>query len=476
MALFVVLLCAVRAEAQSSDRPGSVPPERMVRVQRWLEAVLHHTPGVADEHVDVIGRWSISALRTLWIDLQTLADLARRPDLKQFTVAPDNGIGRSAVVRYQPSEFNRLRTLACAMSGELSPARQARRRNERDNCVVDATRGPEPLLIEIANRAEASRIAGDDNYVLRRGALLQADLAMFGPQPSPGPPSRETDDLGPRRVHVDVTDGQGGDVGSGGIHFAIAYAILKFVVPPGGTRPEPGKDSMVREWYAATSRWMHHTGWFDPVHLQRALLLFPNDAELLFLAACEHAGLAGPIMQSAAKEVRVPPNVTLAIGSLKSELREAESLFRRSLAMNPNAPEARLRLGRVLALQGDVDAARVELRRAVDGGLDDRLEYYSALFLGDVEESQGRLAEARRHYEHAAGLRSHAQAPQIALGQLAHRRGDRAAAIGALARVFDTKYRLNDLDDPWWEYFTSHARDAEARLEELRRPFKESAK
>ncbi len=65
------------------------------------------------------------------------------------------------------------------------------------------------------------------------------------------------------------------------------------------TVPDPGHDDTVRLWYLATCAYMAFTRNVEPAHFDRAIELFPDDAEVLMLAAAAHESFAGSRTQSA---------------------------------------------------------------------------------------------------------------------------------------------------------------------------------
>jgi tetratricopeptide (TPR) repeat protein len=146
----------------------------------------------------------------------------------------------------------------------------------------------------------------------------------------------------------------------------------------------------------------------------------------------------------------------------------AQGFLKKAVAADPNAAEARLHFGRVLGLLGRHQEAAAELSQALDAIDDPANEYYASLFLGREEEALGRYDAARRAYERAASLYPGAQSPHLALSQLAWHGADRGGALKALREAL----AATD-DDPWWTYAVVHARQADALLEELRRPFLE---
>jgi tetratricopeptide (TPR) repeat protein len=130
--------------------------------------------------------------------------------------------------------------------------------------------------------------------------------------------------------------------------------------------------------------------------------------------------------------------------------------------------EARLRLGRALLVRGSVREAAAELRRANAAAPDDLMKYYGAMFLGAAEEALGNFDSAGDLYTRASDLYPNAQSPHVALGALARRRGDRAAALSAMERVYDLAVAYPDGDDPWWTYDVAAGRDQKRLLDALK--------
>jgi tetratricopeptide (TPR) repeat protein len=311
-----------------------------------------------------------------------------------------------------------------------------------------------------------SRSRGDKNYVLRRGALLHTDAAMFSAglvEPlAPGTTAN------PQPIFMNISDGREIELGRGAMHWEIARLLLDAVAP--------GPDTMVRSWYRATAAWMQKRNYHDPVHLMRARGVFPNDADILFLSGCEREEYARPDTQAAARAAVLPSGITLDIRSEREELAQAEAFFRRALALNPDVPEARLRLGRVLLLRGRYKEAADELRLATTSAGENLLRYYGTLFLGAAKEALGDDGGASAAYAAGAQLYPAAQSPRLALSALARRRGDRPGALTEIQRVFDLPASPAARDDPWWTYHTAQARNADVLLEELRQPFLEAGR
>lgn len=335
--------------------------------------------------------------------------------------------------------------------------------------LAKAGEGLDSDLRQLAVLARSAKVRGDDNYILRRGALLHGDVAVLAPR-AMIVPTEARSTARPQRFRMEISDGREVGMNQSAAHWEIARMLLDFVKPRGSDRADPGRDEMVRQWYRATAAWMQRHEDHDSAHLGRARELFPADPDILFLSACQRETYAGVQIQAAVQSAVLATGVTLEVGSERTELREAERLFRRTLEIRPEHAEARMRLGRVLALLGRHADAAVELRRASEALTETQLRYYVSLFLGAEEEALGNREAARTAYEQANTLAPVAQSPLLALSQLARRNGDRAAALRAMDRMFALE--IDDPhDDPWWWYYVDQGRDADDLLDSMRRPF-----
>jgi tetratricopeptide (TPR) repeat protein len=400
----------------AADRP------RIERLQHWLAAVERHEPGTADDPAVEVGSWSRTELQTLGVDLASLAQLMRSPNTNVFFLGSNDRRPRRPIL-YTRTELERLRGLA---------------------------------------RAAARH--DDENFVMKRGALLHADIAMLVPGKSE--PLDNRPPSGSQRFMMLSTDGRQLSVEHTAVHWELARTLLDNVMP------DPSRDAMVRLWYRATAAYLESRVQLDLVPLfDRARQLFPDDADLLFYGGCLHETFAAPRIQVAVQTAVLPPGMWPDVVSEHAELRQAETFFKRALDIEPGMAEARIRLGRVLALQGrHADAAR-ELRRALEATSDSLLLYYAELFLGGEEEALDHRDAARASYEHAAALYPRAQSPHLALSQLARRFGDRAGALRAIQQVLRPPADESDRDDPWWTYHTAQGRNADDLLAALRKPF-----
>ncbi|OFW30095.1 MAG: hypothetical protein A3H97_24290 [Acidobacteria bacterium RIFCSPLOWO2_02_FULL_65_29] len=441
-----------------------VEPVRLTRVEQWLTAVLHHEPGTTDASAQQAASWSGQDLRTLWIDLSVLVRLMRTPGMSAFNVQSEP-YPKPTTIRYSPSHLNRMRALACVAAGTAqSPACSA----------LGALRDLDPDLLELAVRTSDARLDDADNFILRRGALLHADVAMLLPNASADPLGL-SGAAAADNFRVTIADGRQTQLRREGFHWDVGRGLLAYVRPRDSERPAPGRDEMVRQWYVATAAWMQDRGDYDTAHLARARELFPADLDILFLSGCLHETFASPPVQSVVQGAVLPTGITLAVGPEGRELRQAESYFRRSLQLNPAHPEARVRLGHVLArLNRHADAAR-ELREAVASTDDDLLRYYASMFLGATAEALQLYDEAQAAFERAAAHYPTAQSPRLALSELARRRGDRGGALREMQRVFALPVSQFERYDPWWNYDKAQARNIGDLLARLRRPFLEGA-
>lgn len=126
----------------------------------------------------------------------------------------------------------------------------------------------------------------------------------------------------------------------------------------------------------------------------------------------------------------------------------AQAKFEKLLGDEPRFTRARIRLGRVLWMLADRNAALLELLRAQSEAREPEDRYLVAMFLGALYEQQGNLTGARVAYEAARAAAPASQAATVALGYLDVMAGrpDRAQA---LARQLLSKPPVGDA---WWSY------------------------
>jgi tetratricopeptide (TPR) repeat protein len=448
VATFVTSVTVLFLTAPPLYAANDDPDSRVLRAERWLKATLSHQPGAKDDAVIEVSLWSDAELRALFVDESALAQLMLNP-MKASVKIPTIG-GRRQPPPYSTWQIRRLRVLACAASGEL----------HRDECTrVTAEDEIDPTLKRLAQLA-ASGAAG--SFVLRRGAILHGDIAMFGPEPVMAPGGDLAGDGG--RIRVQLSDGESNGFNAAPIHWEMARQLLDYVKPS-------ATDTFVSRWYAATAMWMQDREQHDTAHLKHARELLPDDPDILFLSGCQQETYAGPAIQSAVRSAVLPQGFTLDVASEATALRDAEAYFRRTLALDPQHPDARIHLGHVLLARGRAPEAADELRQVDTTDRPQLSQYFHVMFLGAAEEAVARFDQARDAYARASAIFPGAQSPYLALSALATRRGDRATALKEAQRLFDLPIVAREPDDPWWTYHEWQARGVDALFEHLYAPF-----
>jgi tetratricopeptide (TPR) repeat protein len=295
--------------------------------------------------------------------------------------------------------------------------------------------------------------------ILRRGAMLHADVAMLTPTTPPA--GAASDDRSTQPSGVLINDGLPGRLTAFSFHWSLGRQLL-------GALPAPSDDAFVDLWYRATTAVLIAAADYATVerHLLQAQRVLPNKAHVWLASSVPHAYFARPPVQHAASRVRIPPSSELLVQDERRELAQAQRHLERALNLDSANAEARLRLGRVLALRQKHDEALRELRTATALVKEPIQQYYVHLFSGQVESELGRREDARVSFERAAALFPGAQTPRLALSELAAKGGDAAAALAALqpspAAARDAR------DDPWWTYDEAYARDWPALVARLR--------
>jgi hypothetical protein len=434
-------LATAGAGAQSS-RQDEVSP-RITRLEAWLSAIERHRPGAIDESLRPVHSWNQQQLALIGIDIATIVSLVREPDVTLFYVTERNrtagalrqvspvAMSRSTQVLYTVGELRRLRAIAKQVSADGKP--------------------------------------GPENDILKRGAMLHADIEILLGRSET---SANTDRPGPAGATLHMDDGQQLGLTTTVSHWNMGRRLLEYVRPLESktvfkTRPDPGADETVRRWYLAACAYMLRTRYIEVDHFSRALELFPNDPDVLFFVASEHEGFAGIRTQSVMRSMKGPRDVKFDIQDEGGELRLAERLYKRALERNPQLIEARIRLGRVLGLRGRHEDAVAQLRQAqtIEEPI---LRFYVHLFLGGEFEALGNGVEARQSYERAQAVAPTAQSPLLGLSRLAEEAGDRAVARELVTRVLALPPSELDRADPWWVYEIVQARAVDEMVADLR--------
>jgi tetratricopeptide (TPR) repeat protein len=294
--------------------------------------------------------------------------------------------------------------------------------------------------------------------LLRRGAVLHADIAMLARFDDVVAPTPQASRLAIPSVVVD--DGRATGFAANSVHWEIGRHLIDLMIRPDLLR---APDEFMSLWYRAASEFMIAGADFAATgpHLRRAHDLLPRDPHVWLASGVVRASYAAPSVQNNMAGVKVPFGLTLLVNDRRTELFSAERYFRRAVEIDPANPEAQLRYGWVLLQQNQRERALAALRTAHAASGELVLQYYASLFLG-VAEAEAAPNAAADAFERAARLFPTAQAPLLALSELALRRGDGAAAVAALDRL--AALPTSGRDDPWWTYDVEFGRSWRATL------------
>jgi tetratricopeptide (TPR) repeat protein len=408
--IFVASAVGTASAAQSTARIVTRPDGAVQRATEWVEAILTHAPGKPDDAVSLVVGWTTTQVTELLIELSAIRRLMRDPHTKAFPL---------------PIEFDRTR----GASTEIQYST-----DERSSLDAAATR--------------LSRRGLTDVDFVMRGIVLHSDIAQLGD--GTGTILRFWDG---GRMDLDRRNAD---------HWQMARALVDRI------DAKAGRGSDLAFWYRATLSTMASSQIWNAEHADHALKRFADDAELQFLAGCLHETLAAAQTQVSLANTKLPAGVVVHVRSSGNELQQASSLLKRALELNPGQTEARLHFGRVLTLTGHAAAAVTELQRAIAGITDPAQQYYAQLFLGAALEAADQRAAAARAYQAAATLFPRAQAPRLALSQLALSTGDRAGASAAIEPLLTLSAREDERADPWWNYFGSYGHGADELMAQAR--------
>ena len=318
-----------------------------------------------------------------------------------------------------------------------------------------------PRFEAIVRRIHA---AGVDRF-LKRAAALHADVGVIAPD------AHRSARAGVGQL---AADGRRAGNEPRPWHWMLGRAFLYLLRSSSG-------DPEALIWYQAVGVHLLETRNFTEAnpHLTRAMALFPDDPELLFLRGFLHEAQGSGDIQAAMEEMSVRvagargTRNLRSIGTEAGEHALARAFYAKALEGNPGHREARIRHARLLVLDGRAGEAASDLR-AILASLDDRrLRYYALLFLGLAEQSTGRLDEARAVLEAAVQLFPDAQSPRLALAQVALQSGNREDARA----LFPFLATATDQDeDPWWLYHRERVPDRNDWLKRMWAAFAEALK
>jgi tetratricopeptide (TPR) repeat protein len=463
--VLAVAASIVMSSAVSAAQQGGVPPAdvRMQRLERWLDALFQHNPGLIDDRIVEIGKLSNLELQILLVDATAVVRIIRTPNLATSHAGismtlPGAQRQTARPARYAPTEVTRLKQLACAIGGlaDSAPCEWTRPALTDDR-----------VLASLASRADAIRNDLNGNFIVRRGALLHSDVVMFGlaaPREMGLSPPQQS-------VRMSISDGHQAGLMNGDLHWELARQLIDLVAAPGTMKPAPGDDAMVRGWYVATSAWLQHDGHYDNTHVVHGREIFRDDPDLFMLSGALHESYASPAIQTAVRSAVLPTGIKLAVESERTEIRDAERFLRRATELKPDFAEAHIRLGHVLARMGRDAEAAEHLRTGLAATDEKVLQYYGSLFLGAVEERLAHDDASKAAYERAAVLYPHAQSPLLGLSEVARHQGHRDEALRQIEKVYALEPGSRD-DEPWWTYTYAQGRHADELLEQVQKPFR----
>ncbi len=218
------------------------------------------------------------------------------------------------------------------------------------------------------------------------------------------------------------------------------------------------------------------------LHVEDAVRRFPDDPEILIVAAMFYELVASPgldllmrtVQSGIAEDARgggrygpPPPEDERArrlAAAKRTGLTRAEQLYRRAAAAETGAAEAHLRLGRILFLASRSDAALSELRLAA-AGRDPRVHYLASMFEGAVHEAAGRLDAAVASYEEAVRT-----CPTCLTGGIALSHAQRQNHAPEVAmRTLDLALANAASTDYWWGYPVGAFSQRDLLMRDLRR-------
>lgn len=202
--------------------------------------------------------------------------------------------------------------------------------------------------------------------------------------------------------------------------------------------------------------WEHVTAGFGPPE-DRLILQLPVGPQVEFEKArsiSDETGLAMHYSNRGAELVR------------QEQIQEAKEMLEIAVAIDPNWSHGWVNLGVALRRSGDLEAAELAYRRALETDPDHEQAYHNLaallwlrdehdaaseilelldrrdnrnpfvyLSLGDMSRRAQRFDEARRYYKRASRLAPGSAEPRAALGQLALREGERKRAEGFLRQA-----------------------------------------
>lgn len=248
--------------------------------------------------------------------------------------------------------------------------------------------------------------------------------------------------------------------------YVLVRRLLKLAAE-GEAGAGPTERMFVRDWYLLMASFQHGraaVGW-SRAYLTEALQAFPKDAPLTIALAADHEMLsdltAGLIRYlDASGRFRRQSRI-----DADAELREAIRLLSEVRTATPHLVEARMRLGRLLYRQGDLDAAARELDAARSLAKQDEVVYLVTLFSGMVEATRGNYERAATLYADARRRMPQAQSAIVAQAEATYLAGRSKEAATVIQDALHQTEKL----DPWWTYIMGEWWHFESWLADIRK-------
>ena len=141
-------------------------------------------PGNDDDALEELAGWPNANLNDLWIDANVLVQILRSEAVRaingkrvaerfaeRFSVRGE-WQKTSTAMRYTKTQLQPMIVFACAAGGALA---------DQQCMLIDAANELDADVRTLATLVRAARVRGDDNYIIRRGAILHGDVAMIAP-------------------------------------------------------------------------------------------------------------------------------------------------------------------------------------------------------------------------------------------------------------------------------------------------------
>jgi tetratricopeptide (TPR) repeat protein len=424
-AIWTVLVAALAVPRSAAAAPGKVTPASVEELEKWIASVNAHVPGRADACADAMARLT----------------------------------------------YRRREELSPAMTLFLAFFQQQKLRQKIE------TKGPDQArVVDLASAV--SQNTGLDGF-LKRAAVLHSDAAILIERrggiddPTAPTPRVRTAPTGNQSVRVSAAqalpplltnsrfvmsrDGEVVGEVSANWNWPFARSLLDML---------PDADPFIPAWYHAIAAYMLGNGLYAEAtsHFERGVAALPNDPQILFDRGC-YAEAFGLPMQQVLREDAKPSTPRASIPREDMTNADAAYWYRRALVANPAFAEARVRLGRLLDVNDEHEAALVEIARAMTEDPTGVVAFYAHLFAGRAAQALGQLDEARSQFAQAAAWFPDAQSAALAQSQAALNAADVPAALTPLQHF---ERRAGSIPiDPWWYYHLGAGRDLDDLLAAL---------